>query len=749
MFRTVWKALLRRKQWEQDLQDEMREHIRQRTGHLIASGVPAEEAERRARLEFGSPNSIRENCREAHGLRWPVELLQDLRYGLRVLSHSRGFAAIAIISLALGVGANSVVFSAINALLLRPFPIPEPDRIYSVNRNGNPTNSFPNYREIRDRNRIFDGVFAYRIAPMSLENGGNAQRVWGYLVTGNYFETLQVHPVLGRFFGPAEDVHENASPYAVLSYDCWRNRFGADPAIAGKKVHINSGMYTVLGIAPQGFHGSEAFYWPEMWLPMTMQPQIEGRSWLNERNEYDAWIAGRLKHGVTARQADAGLSLIGASLVRQYAGNEGIHLTVSRAGFAGSLGRDPMQAFAGGVMLLAALVLLAACANLASMVSARVADRQREFAVRLSIGASRGRILRQLLAEAALLSVLGGTTGFGLAAAALHFISLWKAPLDFPAAFQIPADWSVFGFAFAVALVTGLVFGILPARIVWKTDPHQSLRGASANTISRRWAMRDLLLATQVALCCLLVTASFVSLRGMLRSLRMPLGFHPQSLSMLGYDLGLAGYDKTKGEHFHEQLKAAVSALPGIESAAYASSVPLSIDQSSTTLFAENTTDFRNKNAVSAGYYFVSPAYFRTMQTRLLAGREFTYQDNQNAPDVIILNQSAARRLLGSGNWIGRHVRFGRKEPLTEVVGVVEDGKYETLTEDPKLVIFQSACSTTTGRRYCWRDPRGPNRTLPGSCAARWRDWIRICRPMALAASRKCSVWPICQCTRR
>jgi len=693
MFRTLWNALMRRKQWEQDLQDEMREHIRQRAEHLIASGVPEEQAARRARIEFGSPESAKENCREAHGLRWPVELLQDLKYGLRVLSHSRGFAAIAIISVALGVGANAVVFSAINALLLRPFPIPEPERIYSVNRNNNPSNSFPNYREIRDRNQIFDGLFAYRVAPMSLENGENAQRLWGYLVTGNYFETLQVHPVLGRFFGPAEDVHENASPYAVLSYDCWRKRFGGDPAVAGKTIRINSGVYTVLGVAPRGFHGSEAFYWPEIWLPMMMQPQIEGRSWINERNEYDAWIAGRLKHGVTTEQADANLRLIAASLVRQYSGNEGIQLTVSRAGFLGSMGRDPLQAFAGGVMLLAALVLLAACANLASMVSARVADRQREFAVRLSIGAGRGRLLRQLLAESALLSVLGGAAGFALAAGVLHFINLWKAPLDFPAAFQIPVDWRVFGFAFGIALVTGLMFGIIPARVVWKTDPNQGLRGAMANSSSRRWALRDLLLAAQVSLCCLLVTASLVSLRGMLRSLQMPLGFQPQSVAILGYDLGLAGYDQTKGRRFHEQLKAAVSALPGIESAAYANSVPLSIDQSSTSIYPDNTTDFRHKNAISAGYYFVSPGYFRTMRTRLVAGREFTYQDNKDAPDVIILNESGARRLLGgSGNWVGRHIRggFGAKERLVEVVGISEDGKYETLTEDPKVVIFQS-----------------------------------------------------------
>jgi predicted permease len=663
----------------------------------MATGLPEKEAARRARIEFGAAESYKENCREEHGLRWPAEVVQDLRYGLRALSHSPGFAAISIISLALGVGANSVVFSAINSLLLRPFPVPEAERIYSINRNHDPSNSFPNYREIRDHNQVFDGLFAYRMAPMSLENAGAAQRVWGYLVTGNYFGTLKLRPAVGRFFGPSEDVHENASPYAVISYDSWRTRFGGDPGIAGKTVRINSVVYTVLGVAPQGFHGTEAFYWPEIWLPMMMQPSIEGHSWLKVKQDYNAWIAGRLKPGVTSQQADADLSLIAANLVRAYTGNEGIKLTVARAGFGGATGRDPLQAFAGGVMLLAALVLLAACANLASMVSARVADRQREFAVRLSIGAGRGRLLRQLLTESLLLSLLGGCAGFALAAGVLHLINQWRAPLDFPVSFQIPADFRVFAFTFAVALFTGLIFGIIPARAAWKTDPNQGLKAGMGSAVVRRWALRDILLAAQVALCCLLVTSSFVALRSMAHSLRMPLGFQAQSVAILGYDLGLAGYDENKGRQFDNQLKQSVSAIPGLDSVAYASSVPLSIDQSTTTVFSEDTTDFRNKNSVSAGYYCVSPDYFRTMQTRFLAGRDFTAQDKQGMPEVIVINETGARKLLGDANWIGRHVRWNAKRPPMEVIGVVEDGKYETLTEEPKSVIFQSILQKYNG----------------------------------------------------
>ena len=249
------------------------------------------------------------------GWGWFEALVQDTWYAFRVLRRSPGFTSIAVSSLALGIGANTIVFSVLNALVLKSLPIAEPERVYFVNNSGQTSQSFPNYRDIRDRNSVFESLFAYRIAQMALDDDSGAHRVWGYLVTGNYFKALGIKPALGRFFTPAEDAHPNASPYAVLSYTCWRSRFGGDPDIAGKDIRINSHPYTVLGVAPRGFQGTEVFYWSEIWVPMTMQAQIEGNSWLETRNTFNAWIAGRLKPGVRVEQAEANLKLIAAQLV--------------------------------------------------------------------------------------------------------------------------------------------------------------------------------------------------------------------------------------------------------------------------------------------------------------------------------------------------------------------------------------------------------------------------------------------------
>ena len=563
------------------------------------------------------------------GWGWLESFLQDTRHAFRMLRRSPAFTLIAVSSLALGIGANTVVCSVLNALVLKALPVKGPGRVYFVNNSGGPAQSFPNYLDIRERNSVFESLFAYRITVMSLDNGRDAQRVWGYLVTGNYFESLGIKPAMGRFFTPAEDAHANASPYAVLSYGCWRNRFGGDPGIAGKDVRINGRPYTVLGVAPRGFHGTEIFYWPEIWAPMTMQAQIEGHSWLEVRNTFDCWLAGRLKPGVTVQQAEADLGTIAAQLAREHTVDEGMRLSLAVPGIAGSMGREPTRAFAGGVMLLAALVLLAACANLGSLLAARAADRSRDLAIRASIGAGRGRIVRQLLTESLWVALLGGGAGCTLAVVLLGLLSQWRAPLDFPVQFDVSPDWRVFLLACGAALLTAMLFGAGSALQAWKADPALGLKGPAAPRAYRAWAARDLLLPVQIALCYVLVTASLVAVRGLMRSFRTPLGFRPEGAAAIGYDVGLAGYNEGQGRVFEQRAAEAAAHLPGVESAAYSSSVPLSIDDSTTTVYPENTTDFA-------------------------AGRRF---------------------------------RMGRDE-LYEIVGIAEDGKYESMTETPKGAIF-------------------------------------------------------------
>jgi len=682
------RALFRRRAVEDELDDEMRLHLELQTEKYIRSGVAADEAMQRARLEFGGADQIKEECRDARGTRSIENMFQDLRYALKGLRRSPAFAAVVVASLALGIGANTTVFGIVNGMVLQPLPIESPEQFYSVDRNGEPSHSFLNYKDIRDRNSVFSSLFMYRIAPMSLEHTDGAKRVWGLLVTGNYFETLGIRPSIGRFFGPADDLYPNGSPYAVLSFDTWRGRFGGDPDIIGRTVRVNAREYTVLGVAPEGFHGTDVFYRSQIWLPLSMQSHVEGYSWLERRQTQNGWVAGRLRPGITAKQADENLKVIADALAREYVLNEGMRLTVTVPGLAGSTLRAPVSGFSGGVMLLAGLVLIAACVNIASLLSARLTDRNREFAVRLAIGAGPGRIIRQLLTESMVVSTIGGVVGITVSVLLLRLLSRWKAPLEMPIQVDVGPDLRVLAFGSAVVLVTGLLFGTLGALRVSRWNPNDGLKGAPLSERARRWAPGDVLLVVQVSACCLLITASFVALRGLQESLETPLGFQPAGVAVVGYDLSQAGYSEKDGRIFHERALNAIAQIPGVEDYALAKSVPLSTDQSRTLVYPGDTTDFRPLNAVRATYYRVSPGFFRTMRTKLIEGREFSAQDRFASPPVAIVNETLARRVLGGAPWVGKRYRMGPNSEV-EVVGVVEDGKYSHLSESPTPVLFE------------------------------------------------------------
>jgi len=631
-------------------------------------------------------------------------LWQDLRYALRMLRRNPGFTAVAVFSLALGVGANALVFSVVDALLLRPLPVERPDQLAFLETKSGITQSFPNYRDLRDRNQVFSGLVGYRLAPVELESSSGASRIWGLLATGNYFDVLGVRPLMGRFFHPADDQHVGASPYAVLSYNAWRGRFGGDPGIVGKTVRINRLPYTVLGVAPADFHSTELWYWPDVWVPMMMEPQIEnytGTGSLDNRNTWDTWVLGRLKPGASQSEALANLNTIAAELAREHPdNNSSLQFKLAKPGLAGDMIGGPAKAFTLGVLILAALVLLAACANLASLLTARASDRQREIAIRLSIGARRERVIRQVLTETLALSLAGGAAGYALAFVISRALSGWRAPMDIPVQFNVSPDWRVFVFAFAISMIAGALFGLAPAWRVSNTDANAVLKGGATDGRLRRLAFRDVLVVVQVALCFVLVAACLISLRGLQQSLKMSLGFEPNGVSVVAYDLGLGGYSDPKGRAFDQRVLDALKQLPGVRSAAYSNSVPLSIDQSTTTVFPGDQPALRSSEAISAHYYEVSPGYFETMGTRLLAGRDFTWHDDESAPRVAIVNAAFGRQVLHSDNALGKRFHQGMRGAPVEVVGVVEDGKYVSPTEsqDPALFwpILQNYNGTTT-----------------------------------------------------
>lgn len=686
--------------------EEFAFHREGRVQDLLKQGWTPEEAARRAQIEFGGTQRYSEECREAHRLHWFDEIGRDLRYGLRTLFKSPVFAATAIVSLALGIGMNTLVFSVFESLLLRPLPIAQPDRVVFVETGSGNTHSFPNYREFRDHASAFIGLAGYRISPMDLESGENPQRIWGYLATGNYFDVLGVKPALGRFFHQEDDLRVGANPYAVLSYNAWRARFGADPQITGKTVRINGLSYTVLGVAPREFHGTEVFYWPEIWVPMSMQPQIEvGNPWLDNPRTWDTLIFGRLKPEITLPQAKADLNRIANDLARRFPDSDvGLRIKFSKLGLLGNSMRDPMRLFMEGLLLLVALVLLTACLNLTGLMLARSADRQREMAIRASIGASRRRIMRQVLTESLLLSLLGGLAGWLLATVLCKLLSQWHAPMDFPVQFEVSPDWRVFLFTAAISFLTGILFGLGPALQLSKADLNEVLKGGMGLAIFKRrfrFVFRDLSVIAEVALCFVLVFGSLLSIRSLQNVLKMPLGFNPESVTTAAFDLGLAGYTEAQGRAFQKRVLNAAKELPGVVSAAYANSLPLSIDQSTTGMQVEDQPLQRGRKAKrSVNYYQISPGLLSTLGINLLSGRDFDQHDQEHSPQVAIVNQTFARAILHTVNPVGKTLRQDLGGPRMQVIGLVEDGKYVSLTESPQPVVFwpiyQSYNSTTT-----------------------------------------------------
>jgi predicted permease len=633
-------------------------------------------------------------------------MFSDLKLAVRQLAKSPGFALTAIITLALGIGANAVVFSVLNALILRPLNVPDAQNVYTIQRSFSkiqvPSQSYPDYIDLRDRNRSFESMVASMIiGPVGVNSNGTPTTAWPYLTSGNYFDALGIQPYLGRFFHASDEKGTNSAPYIVLSYSYWHSHFLGDKAVVGRSVEINKHPFTVLGVAPPAFRGTELFFAPAMWIPIVQQPMVMGSDSLKYRGNHSPFVIGKLKQGVTAAQATADLNAIGAALAKSYpADDDGLRFSLARPGLVGDMLGGPAKAFMAGLMLLAGLILLAACANLGSLFAARASDRGKEIALRLALGSKRGQILRQLLTEAVLISLVGGVIGMAGGVAILHALSAWQPMPDIPINVPVNPDARTYLVALLLALVSGLLFGMVPVRQVMRVDPWQMIRtGMSATTGMRRFTLRDLLLVTQIAICAVLVTSSLVAVRGLTRSLHSNFGFQPQNVVLADSDLQMAGYPEARDPEMQRRMLDAVGAIPGVTAVGYISNLPLSLGGGDSYVYTDTTTDFRPTNyAADAMDYNISPGYLEAAGTKLLAGRNLTLDDNEKAPKVALVNRQFAIKVFGSVNKaIGGHFRFWGKE-RAEVVGVVEDGKYRTLTEDQMSAMYFSFLQQKTPR---------------------------------------------------
>jgi len=676
------QQLFYRRQIYKDLTEEIRQHLAEKVEALMAEGMSPNDAEHAARREFGNVARIEESGHEPW--MWPraENFLADIKFALRKLCHSPVFALTALLTLAVGVGANVVVFSMLNGILLRPLDVPHPENLLQIGEY----ESYPDYRDYQDRNQSFAGMLAYKVLNVGIDIDKSVSPSWGNAASGNYFDVLGLQPSLGRFFHASDEHGLASAPYIVLSYDFWLRRFAASPHVVGKVVRLNQHPFTIIGVAPENFHGTDYFFWPDYWIPVVNAQPVTGWDDFDWRRHREFTLLGRLKPGSTEQQATQNMKAIGWQMAKQYKDDEGLTLSVHKPGPAGN-GNDPTKKALLGMTLLALLVLLAACANLASIFAARAADRSNELAIRLAIGSSRSTIARQLLTEAVLISLIGGLVGTFLARLLLITLAHIRVN-DFPAHFLIAPDLRVYFVAIALSTASGLVFGILPARQVWNTDVVQAIKSNYVSAGSfRRFAMRDALLLVQVAVCTLLVTSALVAVRGMVQRLRAPLGIVPRGVTLAQVDLQVAGIPDAQSRIVQKRLLDTAAAIPGVTAAATADFVPF-LGHWGWSVYSWDTTEFVPSHvAFGATTYLVSPGYFQVAGTHLLSGRDFTPHDEPGAPAVAIVNATFARRLFGTVGVVGQ--RFKLFDPARfEIVGVVEDGKYVDPGEDPQPAIF-------------------------------------------------------------
>ena len=636
-------------------------------------------------------------------------LLQDLKFSVRLLAKTPAFTAVAALSLALGIGANTTIFTLVNAVLLNPLPVEDPSQLVSVftTDGRNPNDGFgflqvspTNYQDFRDKNEVFSGLAAHAGLPLNISGGtGEPQQVFGEIVTGNYFGVLGARPLLGRGFLPDEDQTPGAKLVCVLGYGEWQKRFGGDTGIVGRTVDLNGQKFTVVGVMPKGFKGTNAIGAPALWVPYMTYQQTTTGFFLElirpaNRRGLVFNVTGRLKPGVTVPQAEANLKTIARQLEQEYPNdNKDRNVTLvplSQAtvnpGFRNNL------VMAGGLLMtIVGLVLLIACANVANLLLARAAVRQKEIAVRLSLGASRARLVMQLLTEGTLLAVLGGAAGLLLAYWAQSLLWSYRPPFLQADAIDLQPDARVLLFTIAVSLVTGILFGLAPAiqssrpDLVVELKEKTSVAGGSG----RFFSLRNLLVASQIALSLVALVGAGLFLRSLQNAQRINPGFDSDHLATLSFDLGAQSYTEERGRQFQERVLERAAAIPGVQSASIASTIPLFQGGFARTVFLEGQDASDRRAGRLVQITVGSVHHLETLGIGLVRGRGFAATDQPNTPHVVVINETMAKRFWPDQEAIGKRFKFFSQEIFNEVVGVARDSKYNFIGEDPTPHIYQ------------------------------------------------------------
>jgi len=688
----VPRIFSRRKLFD-DLSEEMHLHLEERVAQLMREGLSPQEAERQARIAFGSLTMVEERSREVW--LWPglESFWADVRLALRQLRRSPGFVFAAIVTLALAIGANAVVFGVLDALVLHTIDVPDARSLYGTQFGADPGfQSYPNYIDLHDQNHTFQDLAAFNFTlGTAIDTGNDPRAASGFSTTGNYFRVLDVHPYLGRLYTAADEHGTGSAPYLVLSYGYWHSRFQEDRGIVGRVVSVNKHPFTVLGVTPPGFVGTVMFVSPDFFIPIVEQEVLGGNS-LTDRGNTAALFEtfGHLKRGVTPQQAEADVNRVSAELAKTYPREfEGKHMVVGRTGL--SAFRGPVHGFVAALMALAGMILLAACANLGGLFAAHASDRAKEVALRLALGSTRRRILRQLMAEAMLLALGGGVLGVLGGMPLLHMLSTWHPFAGAPIHVPVTMDARIYAVALVLALLSGFLFGIVPVRQVMQAHPYEVMKAGSTATVGRKVSTRDVLLVGQIAICALLVTASLVAVRGLLRSVNASYGFEPRGTMLAGVNLASAGYTGSRIPQFNLRIIDKMAEIPGVEAVGLVNNYPPLVYTAAfrEKVFTEQTRDLTASNVALSPFRFnVSPGYLKAAGTVLLAGRDFAWRDEKSATVPALANRRFALQMFGTLNGaMGRRFRISDGTQV-EIVGIVEDGKYLSLTEDQEPAIL-------------------------------------------------------------
>jgi predicted permease len=622
---------------------------------------------------------------------------QDVRYSLRMISKAPGYAAIAILTLALGIGANSTIFSWINSTLLNPIPgLASPGEVVSLSLGRGTDNPFPftypDFEAMRDGQRSFVGITAGNVTPMSLTGKGKPERVWGMVTSANYFDLLGVRPILGRGFLPAEDEKPEGAPVAVISYRLWQTHFGANPEVVGQTMEINQHPYTIVGVAPAVFQGSQTGLRSEIWIPIMMERQLVPQGDLLHDHHY-FWLGvhGRLKPGVRPDQAQEEMTVLLKREVKNYPEEHRGHDSVT----VYPLWRSPFGAnqflstLLPMLMTIAGLVLLLACANVANLMLVRSVARRREIAIRMSLGANRWRLVRQLLVESLVLALAGGMVAllmtFWTAGTFMKFIP----KMDFPISLGIRVDRAVLVATFVISVLTGVIFGILPALRSSSEAPVAVLKEdtGSASGGLKKARLASGLVVAQISLSLLLLICAGLFIRSFMSAQQINPGFNSHNVLVASYDLFTAGYSEDKGAEFDRQLVAKLEALPGIQSVALSSRVPLGFGGGSTAVNPEGYV-LRPNESMETQVAIITPNYFQTMQIPIVKGRDFTLEDTKRAQRVVIVSETFVNRYWPNQEAVGKQLNSDLTHEWFKVVGVARDSKVNGLNEKPTPFLY-------------------------------------------------------------